>query len=68
MLILSRCVDQRVFLDSPSGRIVLDVCEVGARRVRIGITAPDSVRISREEVLPDEDPDKFAPHTTMRTP
>ncbi len=48
MLILSRKRNERIFIGE---RIVIQVTELRGDRVWIGITAPDDVRIYREEVL-----------------
>ncbi len=48
MLILSRKRNQRIFIGE---NIILQVKELSRDQVLIGITAPDDVRIFREEVL-----------------
>lgn len=47
MLILSRKVGQRLYVGP---NIVITVTEVGPGRVRLGIEAPESVAVFREEV------------------
>jgi carbon storage regulator len=48
MLILSRRCNQRIFIGE---NIVIQVTELHGDKVWIGITAPNDVRIYREEVL-----------------
>jgi carbon storage regulator CsrA len=50
MLILSRQLDERIHLDSPSGRVTITVTELGRGRVKLGIDAPGDVVIAREEI------------------
>jgi carbon storage regulator len=47
MLVLSRRVGEKVIID---GCITVEVLAVEGSKVRVGITAPPSVRIDREEV------------------
>jgi len=47
MLVLSRRIGERIIID---GDIILTVAAVQGNRVRIGITAPEAVRIDREEL------------------
>ncbi len=49
MLVLARRVNERIII---AGDIVITVLEVGrSGQVRLGITAPSTVEIHREEVL-----------------
>ncbi len=48
MLILSRHKGQRIIIDHD---IVITVLETGSGQTRIGIDAPDEVKIYREELL-----------------
>ena len=48
MLVLSRKVGQSIVV--PNHHIVLTVLEVCGNRVRLGITAPPSVPVDREEI------------------
>lgn len=48
MLILTRKFDQRIVIGSD---IVITVLRINGDEVRLGITAPKSVPIHREEVL-----------------
>ena len=51
MLVLSRIVDQKIIITSPDGTcITLMVVEVRGDKVRIGVDAPKSWTIHREEV------------------
>jgi carbon storage regulator len=47
MLVLSRRVGEEIVID---GSIRITVSAIQGERVRIGITAPPSVRVDREEV------------------
>lgn len=47
MLVLSRRIGERIVID---GDIILTVAAVQGSRVRIGITAPETVRIDRDEI------------------
>lgn len=54
MLVLSRRKFEKLILTTESGeRIELAICEITWGRVRLGIAAPDSVKILREELIPD---------------
>jgi carbon storage regulator len=48
MLILRRKIGERIVID---GRIEVTVLRVRGGRVRLGVAAPRSVRVLREEVL-----------------
>ncbi|MBS0208176.1 MAG: carbon storage regulator [Planctomycetes bacterium] len=47
MLVLSRRIGEEIVID---GSIVITVLGSGRERVRIGLTAPRSVRIDRKEI------------------
>lgn len=47
MLVLSRETSQRVMIDD---NIVITIVSIRGNKVRIGIDAPDGVRVDREEV------------------
>ena len=49
MLVLSRKANQSITLDCG---VEISVVAVKGNRVKLGITAPDSVRILRSELLP----------------
>lgn len=52
MLVLSRRNREKVLLKDSSGQLItVEVVDVRGDRVRLGFTAPDSVRIFREEVV-----------------
>lgn len=52
MLVLTRKTDERICIDTPEGRrVVLTVVEIRGNQVRIGLEAPDEVKIQREEHL-----------------
>ena len=48
MLILSRKLGERIVIDD---RIVLTVVEIGRGKVRLGIEAPQDVKVMREELV-----------------
>lgn len=48
MLVLSRHLSERIFIDN--GRIKITIVEIRGDKVRIGIDAPPEVTIDREEV------------------
>jgi carbon storage regulator len=48
MLVLSRKVNEKVVID---GGIVVTVVKIEGGQVRIGIEAPDHVKVYREEIL-----------------
>ena len=48
MLVLSRKVDESIIID---GRITVQVVEIRAGEVRIGIDAPRSISVHRKEVF-----------------
>jgi carbon storage regulator len=49
MLVLTRKVGERIVIDN---NIVLEVLSVKGNRIRLGIEAPPSVNIVREELQP----------------
>jgi len=49
MLLLSRKQGEKIVISDQN--IVVTVLEVAGNRIRLGITAPDTVRIHREEIL-----------------
>lgn len=53
MLVISREVNEKIFLTLPDGQaIVITLVEIGrGQRARIGINAPREVTILREELL-----------------
>ena len=57
MLVLSRQGGQSIVMHLPSGETIrIKIKEAHGNRARIGIDAPDSVRILREELGPLDDP------------
>lgn len=51
MLILSRTVDEEVWIEMPDGRVIrVMVVALRAGKVRIGFDAPDDVAVDRREV------------------
>lgn len=51
-LILSRRVNERVIID---GNIRIEVLSVQGQKCRLGVVAPESVRVLREEVIERKD-------------
>ena len=54
MLVLSRKANESIVID---GNIVITVAKIEGNRVRIGIDAPDDIKILRKELF-DEDIDR----------
>ena len=52
MLVLTRKAGERIVID---GSIVVEVLQIQANRVRVGIQAPSGVTILREELILDND-------------
>ncbi len=53
MLILTRRKMEKIVL--PDFGVAITVTDIGPGRVRIGIDAPDKIRILREEIMEDSD-------------
>lgn len=53
MLVLSRHPQQRIRIGS---NIIITIASVHGDRVKVGIDAPPEVRIARDELPPDDDP------------
>ena len=53
MLILVRKAQQGIWIE---GEISIQVLSIERDRVKLGITAPDSVKVMRQELLADADP------------
>jgi carbon storage regulator len=51
VLVLSRRLDERIFIGAGADQIVITVVEIDRGRVRLGIQAPRDVPIFREELL-----------------
>ena len=49
MLVLTRRIGERIIIDN---QIVLEVLEIKGHRIRLGIQAPQSVSVLRQELLP----------------
>jgi carbon storage regulator len=64
MLVLSRKIGERVFLDDT---ITLTVVDIDGGRVRLGIEAPPTVSIKREELV-KEDEAVSSPSTSDSAP
>lgn len=50
MLVLSRKKNEEIIISHPEGNLVLSVVELRGDKVRLGISAPDSVEVHRREV------------------
>jgi carbon storage regulator CsrA len=48
MLVLSRCVGERILVDG--GRVVIQLLETHGHRAKIGVQASPEIRVDREEV------------------
>lgn len=51
MLVLSRRVDEKILIGEGDNLIVIQVVLINSGQVRLGIEAPNGVRILREEIL-----------------
>jgi carbon storage regulator len=56
MLVLSRKHGERIFIGED---IVLTIVRIGGNTVRIGIEAPTTMRVVREELQPEAEPLTF---------
>jgi len=57
MLILSRWDKESLLLEMPDGtKAVVKVVEIRGKKVRLGIDAPQAVRVVRSELLEREEP------------
>lgn len=54
MLVLSRKVEESIVLDTKNGPITVAVTRISGDKVRLGVDAPDDVKILRSELI-DED-------------
>ena len=52
MLVLSRCIGQRIRIGTPPDEIVIMPTRISGQQVRLGIDAPRSINIAREELGP----------------
>lgn len=59
MLVLTRCQGQEIVIDDC---VRISILAVSRKRVRIGVSAPASVRVDREEIDRLRNPHSFA-HT-----
>jgi carbon storage regulator len=61
MLVLSRMIHERLLID---GDIRISVLGIRGNRVRLGIEAPDWIKVLREELIPpvDRPPDEAEGH------
>lgn len=59
MLVLSRYKDEQLVCDLGDGReLIITVCSVRGDRVRLGVAAPDDVKVVRRELLGTEGQDR----------
>ncbi|MCL2099535.1 MAG: carbon storage regulator [Oscillospiraceae bacterium] len=63
MLIISRKKNEGIIIN---GDIILTVADVQGDKVRIGIDAPESVKIVRKELLDTEKSNKEAAETAVK--
>ena len=54
MLVLSRAEGQKIYLETLNGPVVLAVVEIRYGKVRLGIDAPLSVQIKRDDAVNDQ--------------
>ena len=62
MLVLSRKINQKIIVDAGLSHIEIVVCDIQGDRVKVGVQAPRSVAVHREEVY-----DAIQAYTTTRT-
>lgn len=60
MLVLARKLNERIIIDND---IVVTIVKIGKDCVRLGIEAPDQVKIFREEIYPSEASDDGKPNS-----
>lgn len=53
MLVLSRRIGERIVID---GNITVKIIEVHGQQIRLGIDAPEEVRVLREELVGRKEP------------
>lgn len=58
MLILARKLSERIRLLTSDGPIWITVCDIDRGEIRIGVEAPKSVPVHREELLDEQSPEK----------
>lgn len=59
MLVLSRKAGERIVINPGKDEIVVELLEIStSKRVRIGIHAPDHIRVYRDELLPLRKPEE----------
>lgn len=54
MLVLKRGENEKIVIQTSDGPIVLIVCSTGMEKTKLGIQAPQSVQIFREELLSEQ--------------
>jgi carbon storage regulator CsrA len=52
MLVLSRKLGEKIMIDTPLGKIEIVVSDIRRDLIRVGIEAPKSYKILREELVP----------------
>lgn len=60
MLVLSRKIGEKIIIETPAGRVVVQVSQIvggksQSRRVKLGFEAPKSIPILRGELVRKED-------------
>lgn len=50
MLVLGRCIGERIHINTTDGEITVMVCAIDGIRCRVGIEAPKCCAISRDEM------------------
>jgi len=51
MLILTRRTSESIIIETSDGIIEVVICKINGGQVRVGIDAPDSVNVDREELV-----------------
>jgi carbon storage regulator len=56
VLVLTRKQGQKIFIDTPQGPITVTFVQLDRGKIRLGIDAPPSMRVLREELQLGEKP------------
>ena len=52
MLVLSRKLGEKIVIQGADGTVVVTVVKIDRNQIRLGIEAPQDVRVYREEIAP----------------
>jgi len=51
MLILTRKKEEEIYIETPSGRIIIKIVDVDGKNVKLGVDAPKIYSIYRKELI-----------------